>query len=146
MAESRIVRTVCDPNCHASPRCGISAHVVDGRIDRIEAGRFPLAGRRVLEIGAGFTYTPVPYESGMGERTATMSAAFVYDFIKFKDHISADRIAEIGVGFLFAFLSALVVVKPFLNFVTRVGFGPFAWYRIGLGALMLGAMAIGTPA
>lgn len=75
----------------------------------------------------------------------TMSAAFVYDFIKVKDSISADRIAEIGVGFVFAFLSALVVVKPFLNFVTRVGFGPFAWYRIALGALMLGAMAFGTP-
>ncbi len=53
MAESRIVRTVCDPNCHASPRCGITAHVVDGRIDKIEAGRFPLAeyDRRICAMG-----------------------------------------------------------------------------------------------
>ena len=53
MAESRIVRTVCDPNCHASPRCGITAHVVDGRIDKIEAGRFPLAAydRRICAMG-----------------------------------------------------------------------------------------------
>ena len=35
------VRTVCDPNCHANPRCGILAHVQDGRIVRIEAGSFP---------------------------------------------------------------------------------------------------------
>lgn len=51
--ESRIVRTVCDPNCHASPRCGIDAHVVDGRIDRIEAGRFPLPeyDRRICAMG-----------------------------------------------------------------------------------------------
>ena len=53
MAESRIIRTVCDPNCHASPRCGIAAHVVDGRIDKIEAGRFPLPeyDRRICAMG-----------------------------------------------------------------------------------------------
>ena len=73
----------------------------------------------------------------------TMMAAFVYDFLKVKDHIAPDRIAEIGVGFVFAFLSALVVVKPFLDFITRVGFAPFAWYRIGLGALLLGGTYAG---
>ncbi|HRK65478.1 MAG TPA: undecaprenyl-diphosphate phosphatase, partial [Terricaulis sp.] len=60
----------------------------------------------------------------------TMIAAFIYDFIKIKDHIGADRIAEIAVGFFFAFISAAIVVKPFLEYVTRVGFAPFAWYRI----------------
>ncbi len=73
----------------------------------------------------------------------TMMAAFVYDFIQVKDQISSDRIAEIAVGFVFAFISALIVVKPFLDYVTRVGFAPFAWYRIVLGAALLGAMAIG---
>lgn len=73
----------------------------------------------------------------------TMVAAFVYDFIEVKDHITPDRILEISVGFVFAFLSALVVVKPFLNYVTKVGFGPFAWYRIVAGAALLGALAIG---
>ena len=67
----------------------------------------------------------------------TMVAAFIYDFIQIKDHIGADRIAEIAVGFVFAFISAAIVVKPFLEYVTRVGFAPFAWYRIGLGALLL---------
>jgi anaerobic dimethyl sulfoxide reductase subunit A len=53
MAESHIIRTVCDPNCHASPRCGIAAHVVAGRIDKIEAGRFPLPeyDRRICAMG-----------------------------------------------------------------------------------------------
>ncbi len=73
----------------------------------------------------------------------TMSAAFLHDFLEVKNSIPADRIAEIAVGFVFAFLSALVVVKPFLDFVTRIGFGPFAWYRIGLGAALLGAMSMG---
>ncbi|WP_395645139.1 undecaprenyl-diphosphate phosphatase [Terricaulis sp.] len=73
----------------------------------------------------------------------TMAAAFVHDFLDVKDHITPDRTAEIAVGFLFAFLSALVVVKPFLDFVTRIGFGPFAFYRIAAGAMVLGALAMG---
>jgi len=73
----------------------------------------------------------------------TMAAAFVHDFLEVKDHITADRVAEIGVGFVFAFLSAALVVKPFLDFVTRIGFGPFAWYRIIVGAMLLGALAMG---
>ncbi|MBL8543211.1 MAG: undecaprenyl-diphosphate phosphatase [Hyphomonadaceae bacterium] len=73
----------------------------------------------------------------------TMAAAFLHDFLEVKDHISSDRIVEIAVGFVFAFLSAALVVKPFLGFVTRVGFGPFAWYRVALGGALLGALALG---
>jgi len=73
----------------------------------------------------------------------TMVAAFIYDFIKIKDQIGADRVAEIAVGFVFAFISAVIVVKPFLEYVTRVGFAPFAWYRIGLGALLLAGLYSG---
>lgn len=73
----------------------------------------------------------------------TMIAAFIYDFIQIKDTIGTDRIAEIAVGFVFAFISAAIVVKPFLDYVTRVGFAPFAWYRIALGALLLTAVYAG---
>ncbi len=73
----------------------------------------------------------------------TMLAAFFYDFIKVKDQIAPERIAEISVGFVFAFLAAAIVVKPFLDFVTRIGFGPFAWYRIGIGVLLLGGVYMG---
>ena len=37
-----------------------------------------------------------------------------------------------------AFLSSLLIIGPFLGFVRRAGFAPFAWYRIALG-LALGA-------
>ncbi|MBL8548870.1 MAG: undecaprenyl-diphosphate phosphatase [Hyphomonadaceae bacterium] len=71
----------------------------------------------------------------------TMAAAFVHDAWELREaHVSEGRIAEIAVGFVMAFISAAVVVKPFLGFVTRVGFAPFAYYRIGIGALMLAAM------
>jgi undecaprenyl-diphosphatase len=41
---------------------------------------------------------------------------------------------EIAIGFVISFLVALVVVKAFVGFVTKHGFGPFAWYRIIAGA------------
>lgn len=73
----------------------------------------------------------------------TMVGAFILDFMSVKDSITPDRVAEIAVGFVFAFISALVVVKPFLDFVTRIGFGPFAWYRIVFGIFILGLLTLG---
>ena len=53
MASTTTVRTVCDPNCHANPRCGILAHVEGGRIVRIEAASFPRPefDRRICLMG-----------------------------------------------------------------------------------------------
>ena len=42
-----------------------------------------------------------------------------------------------------AFLSSLVIIRPFLGFVRRSGFAPFAWYRILLGAGLLASIAAG---
>ena len=66
----------------------------------------------------------------------TMVAAFVHDFIDVRSHLTATRGGEIAIGFVAAFVAALLVVKPFLRFVGRVGFGPFAWYRISAGAAL----------
>ena len=43
--------------------------------------------------------------------------------------------SEIGIGFVVSFIVALIVIRAFVAFVSRSGFGPFAWYRIGAGAL-----------
>ncbi|MBA4765840.1 undecaprenyl-diphosphate phosphatase [Qipengyuania huizhouensis] len=40
---------------------------------------------------------------------------------------------EIGLGFLAAFLTALLVIRLFVAYVSKHGFSPFAWYRIVLG-------------
>jgi undecaprenyl-diphosphatase len=42
-----------------------------------------------------------------------------------------------------AFIASLLVVRPFLAFIRRAGFAPFAWYRIALGVLVLAALAAG---
>jgi len=66
-----------------------------------------------------------------------MTAAFVYQFVDVRATLAADRGAEIAVGFVAAFFSAAVIVRPFLAFVRRSGFAPFAWYRIVAGAAIL---------
>jgi len=34
-------------------------------------------------------------------------------------------------------------VRPFLGFIRRAGFAPFAWYRIALGLVIFAALAAG---
>ena len=66
-----------------------------------------------------------------------MVAAFAHEFLELRHQLSIERASEIGVGFVMAFLSSLVIIRPFLGFVRRSGFGPFAWYRIAIGLLLL---------
>jgi len=42
-----------------------------------------------------------------------------------------------------AFIASALVVRPFLGFIRRAGFAPFAWYRIALGLLIFAALAAG---
>lgn len=44
---------------------------------------------------------------------------------------------EISLGFGAAFVTALVVIRVFVAYVSRHGFAPFAWYRIVVGAAAL---------
>ncbi len=73
----------------------------------------------------------------------TVGAGFVHDLWEVRHDLAAARALEIGVGFVMAFVAALVVVKMFLAFVGRSGFAPFAWYRIMAGGLLLAALASG---
>jgi undecaprenyl-diphosphatase len=73
----------------------------------------------------------------------TMLGAFVYDAWKNRDALDGAAWGLVAVGFVVAFLSALVVVRGFLAFVSRRGLAPFGWWRIGVGALALIAVALG---
>lgn len=70
----------------------------------------------------------------------TMLGATVYDLFKNWSTLDWHGGGMIAIGFVAAFLSALVVVKPFVRFVSRHGFRVFAWYRIAVGALALGLL------
>jgi len=72
-----------------------------------------------------------------------MSAAFLKDLLDLRGHVGGERVLEIAVGFVMAFIASALVVRPFLGFVRRAGFAPFAWYRIAFGVLLLAALAAG---
>jgi undecaprenyl-diphosphatase len=72
----------------------------------------------------------------------TMAAAFAHELFEARHELASARGVEVAVGFVMAFLSSAAVVRPFLNYVRRSGFGPFAWYRIAFGvAIVVAAMS-----
>jgi undecaprenyl-diphosphatase len=73
----------------------------------------------------------------------TLAAAFAHDLLEVRHQLSAARGLEIGIGLIAAFLASLAVIKPFLLFVRRSGFAPFAWYRIAAGVAIFAAIAAG---
>jgi undecaprenyl-diphosphatase len=56
--------------------------------------------------------------------------------------VSVDNATMIAIGFVVAFICALFVVRTLVGFVSRHGFGVFAWYRIALGALALALLVL----
>jgi undecaprenyl-diphosphatase len=63
----------------------------------------------------------------------TMLGAFVVDFADSRKLLTSDQYATIGIGFLVAFLSAILVIKPFISFVQKRGYGFFALWRVVVG-------------
>lgn len=64
----------------------------------------------------------------------TLSGATVYQMMKHADQLSGYDLQLIAIGSVVGFVTALVVVKAFVAVVTKIGFAPFAWYRIVIGA------------
>jgi undecaprenyl-diphosphatase len=133
------------------------------RADVVDAERIPVG--RALAVGFGQTLALIPGVSRSGGTIVaamllgvdrpvaaefsfflampTMVAAFANEFREARHSLDAARAEEIAVGFVMAFVASALVVKPFLNYVRRSGFAPFAWYRIVLGLSLLAAVAAG---
>ena len=73
----------------------------------------------------------------------TMVGAFAYDFYKNRGDMTIDHLGIIAIGFVVSFVTAMIVVKTFLTYVTRHGFVLFAWWRVIVGSLGLIALALG---
>jgi undecaprenyl-diphosphatase len=73
----------------------------------------------------------------------TMGAAVVYDLYKNRDVLDFGAVWEIAVGFGVAFLTAVIVVRWVLNFISRNGYALFGWWRIIVGSAALVALWLG---
>jgi undecaprenyl-diphosphatase len=72
----------------------------------------------------------------------TMLAASAYSLFKVRGEIATDGLGQIAVGFVAAFVVALVTVRWVLSVIGRIGFTPFGWYRIAIGSVMLAWLAL----
>src|SRR5262249_20453873 len=72
----------------------------------------------------------------------TMAGAFVYDLYKNYAILAAHDVASIALGFAVSFVSGVLVVRYLLDYVSRHGFALFAWWRIIVGGMGLGALAV----
>ena len=73
----------------------------------------------------------------------TLGAAFAHDLLEARHGLGVARAEEIAIGLVAAFVASAVVIEPFLAVVRRVGFVPFAWYRIVAGVAILAVLALG---
>ncbi|OZA52305.1 MAG: hypothetical protein B7X73_05870 [Methylophilales bacterium 39-45-7] len=84
---------------------------------------------------------------GLNRHTATefsfflaipiMFAATGYDLLKNWQLLSVHDLPMFAVGFVTAFVSALIAIKFLLRFVASHSFKIFAWYRIALGLIVI---------
>lgn len=67
----------------------------------------------------------------------TMAAAVAYDLFKSRNMLDFGAGLEIAIGFAVAFVTALVVVRSVLGFISRHGYALFGWWRIIVGSAAL---------
>ncbi len=66
-----------------------------------------------------------------------MAGAFGYDLYKNREFITAEVGLNVIIGFVAAFVTAVFVVRNLLDFISKQGFAPFAYWRIFVGAIGL---------
>jgi undecaprenyl-diphosphatase len=118
-----------------------------------------ISGPTALLIGFGQVLAMVPGTSrsgatiivalllGVDRRTAvefsfmlaipTILAAAAYSLWQSRAALDNSEFGQIAVGFVVSFVVALGVVRWTMAIISRIGFAPFGWYRIALGAVIL---------
>lgn len=72
----------------------------------------------------------------------TMVGAFAKDLLDNYKNLTSNDFILICIGFVFAFISGWIVVRYALDFISKNGFRPFAYWRIAVGILGLIGLAV----
>ena len=67
----------------------------------------------------------------------TLSAAAGYSVLKNWDELSSGNLADIAIGNILSFITALLAIKFFISIIQKKGFTFFGYYRIVAGILFL---------
>lgn len=73
----------------------------------------------------------------------TMVGAAVYSGYKYKDAFKMADLPVIAIGFVTAFIFAMIAVRSLLKFIANHSYAVFAWYRIVFGLLILATWKFG---
>jgi undecaprenyl-diphosphatase len=125
------------------------------RVERVE----DMAPKHALGVGLAQVLSLFPgvsrsgatilggYSLGLSRKAATefsfflavpvMVAASLFKLVDNLDALTTADVPTFAVGFVVSFVSAVVVVRAFLRFVSNHRFTFFAWYRIVFGLLVL---------
>lgn len=63
---------------------------------------------------------------------------------KERDRLGGEYLADLSIGAAASFFTAIVVVVPFVRFLQKHTFAPFAWYRIAAGLALAWMCAAGV--
>ena len=70
-------------------------------------------------------------------------AAFTFDLWKNRHVLDGSAMGEIAIGFVMAFIAAVIVVRWVLGYISRHGFALFGWWRIVVGLAAWAALLMG---
>ena len=73
----------------------------------------------------------------------TMVGAAVYSGYKYRDLFQASDLPVFAIGFVTAFVFAMIAVKGLLKFLASHSYAAVAWYRIAFGLLILATWQFG---
>lgn len=116
-------------------------------MSQILAAVFPGTSRSAATIFAamlaGMTSRPAAAEFAFLVGIPTMFAATAYETYALyaAGEMASENWGDLGVGFVVSALVAFVAVKWLLRYIQSHRFTPFAWYRIGVGVLLI-ALAV----
>jgi undecaprenyl-diphosphatase len=74
----------------------------------------------------------------------TLTAATVYEVVKYRDLFHAEDLGLFAVGGMASFISAFLCVRWLLRYISHHDFSAFAWYRIVFGLVVLGTAYSGV--
>lgn len=107
---------------------------------------FPGVSRSAATIMGGMLMgltLPAAAEFSFFLAIPTMCAASGYSLWKVRNTLSTEFATQLGIGFVVAFVVALMVVHVFMRYIQRNSFRPFVIYRILLGTAVLGSYLLG---
>ncbi|ROR61498.1 UNVERIFIED_ORG: undecaprenyl-diphosphatase [Pseudomonas psychrophila] len=73
----------------------------------------------------------------------TMVGAAVYSGYKYRELFQPDDLPVFAIGFVTAFIFAMIAVRALLKFISNHSYAAFAWYRIAFGMLILATWKFG---